>query len=414
MITKSTEKGQALIIIALAAMVLFGFAALAIDGSAAFSDKRHAQNAADTAAMAAALGRAKDKTADYAAVAQARSTTNSYNNDHSTNYVTITSVATPIGTCPDTGIEITVKIDSIVKTSFARVLGWTQLVNHVSATSRTCDYSIGGLFHGNAIGALTPSPSGTCGIDTGNSNAKDWTLTGGGVFSNGCLTHPNGTLNVPDDKCVSSAGTAVVTGGGTHTCVQENESGAAYNYPSAIAAMMPPNPCTGAITGGVYAGGGIVPTNGQTTFNNGVYCIDMNNIDGHGNYVLNNATWYVTSTSFHLKFNGNAGLSGTGTTTSGSPYKGYFMIIAMTPTKLGADNCDESIEMRGNGDSDLVGTIFAPSACFDARGNSGNGAVRSQYVFYNVSSNGAASIKVDYNTGDNPLYPSPPAISLIK
>ena len=51
--TIKSEKGQALIVIALAAVVLFSFAALAIDGSMAFSDRRKAQNAADTAVLAA-------------------------------------------------------------------------------------------------------------------------------------------------------------------------------------------------------------------------------------------------------------------------------------------------------------------------------------------------------------------------
>jgi len=51
---KLPEKGQALILVALAAIGLFAFAALAIDGSRMFSDKRHAQNAADTAALAGA------------------------------------------------------------------------------------------------------------------------------------------------------------------------------------------------------------------------------------------------------------------------------------------------------------------------------------------------------------------------
>lgn len=40
----STPRGQALVLIALAAVGLFAFAALAIDGSAVFSDRRHAQN----------------------------------------------------------------------------------------------------------------------------------------------------------------------------------------------------------------------------------------------------------------------------------------------------------------------------------------------------------------------------------
>jgi Flp pilus assembly protein TadG len=55
--TRAREKGQALIVIALAAVAIFGFVGLAIDGTAKFSDRRHAQNAADTAALAAALAK---------------------------------------------------------------------------------------------------------------------------------------------------------------------------------------------------------------------------------------------------------------------------------------------------------------------------------------------------------------------
>ncbi len=55
MIIRSSEEGQALIIIALAAAALFAFSALAIVGSMVFSDRRYAQNAADTAVPAAAL-----------------------------------------------------------------------------------------------------------------------------------------------------------------------------------------------------------------------------------------------------------------------------------------------------------------------------------------------------------------------
>ena len=51
------ESGQALVIIALAAIGLFGITGLAIDGTAKFSDRRHAQNAADAAALAGALGK---------------------------------------------------------------------------------------------------------------------------------------------------------------------------------------------------------------------------------------------------------------------------------------------------------------------------------------------------------------------
>ncbi len=74
---KATEKGQALILIALAAVGLFGFPALAIDGSRAYSDKRNAQNAADSAALAAALGYSRGNV-DYIQSAADRATSDGY------------------------------------------------------------------------------------------------------------------------------------------------------------------------------------------------------------------------------------------------------------------------------------------------------------------------------------------------
>ena len=49
------ERGQVLVIAVLALVGLIGITGLAIDGSAAYTDRRRAQNAADSAALAAAL-----------------------------------------------------------------------------------------------------------------------------------------------------------------------------------------------------------------------------------------------------------------------------------------------------------------------------------------------------------------------
>lgn len=54
-----SESGQTLVIIAFAAIGLFAFAALVIDGNMVFSDRRHAQNAADTAPLDAALSKTR-------------------------------------------------------------------------------------------------------------------------------------------------------------------------------------------------------------------------------------------------------------------------------------------------------------------------------------------------------------------
>src|SRR5512138_544050 len=85
---RSRERGQALILIAFGAVALFGFTGLAIDGSRVFSDRRHAQNAADTAALAAALSKIRadpPETGDAAAVAAglARAASNGFNDTNS-------------------------------------------------------------------------------------------------------------------------------------------------------------------------------------------------------------------------------------------------------------------------------------------------------------------------------------------
>ena len=176
-----SEKGQALIIIALAAIGIFSFAALAIDGGMVFSDKRHAQNAADTAALAAALAYSRnidnygDDDDPYARVkdvvenaALDRTTSNGYDSG-AKNDVVLTSVDVPDGTCPSgVGKDFIVTITSYVDTTFARVFGRYQMTNIVTATSRVCGRYRGPLFNGNAIVSLAPDGTGY----EGNGNAN--------------------------------------------------------------------------------------------------------------------------------------------------------------------------------------------------------------------------------------------------
>src|SRR3990172_6366022 len=51
---KTSESGQAMVLLVLAFIVLLGFVALAIDGGMVYADRRHEQNAADTGSLAGA------------------------------------------------------------------------------------------------------------------------------------------------------------------------------------------------------------------------------------------------------------------------------------------------------------------------------------------------------------------------
>jgi Flp pilus assembly protein TadG len=419
MIFKTTEKGQALILIALAAVGLFAFAALAIDGSRMYSDKRHAQNAADTASLAGALAYSRASEADKAnettinniisTAAQGRSTSNSYNNNITSNIVTITAVDVPEGECGETdGKDITVKIVSYVDTTFARVIGRKQVTNAVTATARACGYYETPPFNGNPIVGLgDTNDTHKCPTDSKEGN---WIISGGGVFSNGCANFEK-VLLLDEGDCVTSVGD--VDDIPDDICYHQDQVPQKIRYPEDVEKIMPPNPC---VPGGI----GIYPSPGVYTFSNGVYCIsDLDPYDKK-DIVLNHATLYVTDTSFRLQFTGHGSMSGTATVAGaypGSvPYNGYFLIIAMyndgdkSPCTDYTQG-DQAITIAGNSGQTLTGTILAPSACVDLRGTSEGTAMNSQVIAHTVTSNGAGEVNINYDPDDNPKVPIQPSIS---
>ncbi len=411
MIPRKTEKGQAIILIVFAIVGLIGLTALTVDGGMAYDDHRHAQNAADSAAFAAALANAKSEDLESAALDIAAS--NGYDNNGTSNIVTVTIVPAPSGTCVDRfGVniadskEITVDITSEVKTFFAPVIGFRTITNRVSATTRACGVYIAPIFGGNAIVSLNPDTT-NCAYDSGQSDAAKWNITGGGIFSNGCAYSKNGdSVTLDPGECVTTVGAA-----SNFTCSQTGQP--AYAYPATALALYPPNPCDGT-AGDVGIIPPALPNSGTITYSNGVYCIS--NLDQYDSrdIVLNNATLYVTDLQFDLKFAGGGGFSGT--PTSSGTYSSYYMIVAMDPTPCTGytDNNGQVIVYRGNGLGTLYGTILAPSACIDFRGNADGSAIHSQVIGYNVSSNGTASININYVEEENRRDPIYPNVQLLK
>src|SRR6185369_1374768 len=220
---RTTEKGQALIFIALIAVGLFAFAGLAIDGSRTFSDQRHAQNAADTSALAAAL--AKIRGSDWnntVTTARARATSNGYNNNGTSNIVEVylcndanaTCTALPAGA--QSADYIQVKITSHVNTYFERIIGRNEVINQVNAVAHAVPGYRTSTFGGNAIVALNKDACPA--FDYGGGATT--TVTGSGIFvnsrcdstyggSNQALNSSsnNTTLTVP---CYSVVGGATV------------------------------------------------------------------------------------------------------------------------------------------------------------------------------------------------------------
>ncbi|NWG07392.1 MAG: hypothetical protein HXY35_11985 [Chloroflexi bacterium] len=133
---KTSEKGQALILIAFAMIGLAAFSALAIDGGRVLEDRRHAQNAADAAAFAAAL--AKIKGQDYTYAAQQLAESNGYEDSIITVNLCNETGVTCQGLPEDADLSeyIRVRITSTVPMTFATVIGRNEVQNTVEAITR--------------------------------------------------------------------------------------------------------------------------------------------------------------------------------------------------------------------------------------------------------------------------------------
>src|SRR5512140_3509096 len=134
---KSSEQGQALILIVFGLIGMIALTALAVDGGMAYSDRRTAQNAADNAALAAALAHTRGREIDPAALSAA--TGGGFNNNGTTNTVTVSEADTT--GCPHhaDGKDINVRITSHVKTYFGPIVGIQEVTNTVDATARSCE-----------------------------------------------------------------------------------------------------------------------------------------------------------------------------------------------------------------------------------------------------------------------------------
>ena len=416
-----SEIGQALIMIALAAVGLFAFAALAIDGSRVYSDKRHAQNAADTAAMAGALAYARGN--NILTVAQERATSNGYDDNGTSNDVTITVEDTPPGVCPahTAGKDITVTIVSYVNTTLARVVGRNEVTTAVTATARTCGSYTGPPFDGNAIVALARSGKGYDGTGT-----PDWIIEGGGIFSNSSSANAaycNGATNITAPS-ISVVGDTDLGCHGVNIGSTDTDVSPYVSYAS-VASLFPPKPaCNGTATfsGGQWQpeankNGSKVAISGDMDFAPGLYCVTNNPGPYHGALTGTEVTFYIMSPNFSMTFSGSGNYFNATAPTGpkGYPYKGVLIYMAPQVDANGNLIQTQELDLRGNGTfGDIVGTIIAPSADVTMFGNSGTGVLNTQIIAYHVDSGGTANIHIAYDDEDNYQATLPIMLTMLK
>lgn len=461
---KSRESGQALILIVFAAVGLFAFAALAIDGSRVFSDRRHAQNAADTAALAAALAQVRGN--DYAAAAVGRAGSNGF--DSSTVEVHLCSEAglnppcegLPAGADASEYIQVVIRMST--PTTFARILGWDQVPTVVSAIARASGGASPVSFQSPAISAMSPSDpkaiwgNGNVYLDVNNSGIFDNSSASGGCPNGGALLfNGNGTYEV-------DTGFDVV---GTHCDVGSNDilrgdfrSTTQIPYPPDITIPEPSIQCdpgsapaqwTGTswlIPAGTHPGENI--PGGDVTFAPGNHCFPSGyRINGFSNITVNNAQFLVSGGEFHIatngnftcnnllvhikggtgvRLNGNATNTCTGVTfyastgdvtwngnstniysapTSG-PYKGLLIYMP-----FGNSN---PLTISGNSSSEFTGSIIAVSSPVHLQGNGATLALSTKIIGYTIQFSGNTRFIIDYDPSQQYAQGEPTMIQVIK
>ena len=329
MFYKKSEKGQALVLIALAAVGLFGFAALSIDGGMVFSDRRHAQNAADTAALAAALARVRAASnPDGAAVlaGQARAITNGYGDPNDPDSIVEVNI------CDETGIiceglpagadpndYVRVKITSTVRLTFARIVGRQTLTNILTAVAKAEVGGLAPLFDGSALVALAPT-----GSDTVSGQGNVWlTINNSGVFDNStsnCAMSEVGNITYWVETAYNVVGTHCPASNPNSSYTGPVQQGAQQvEYPPDIDIPTPSITCSGnapaptqdatpghyTIHPGNYPSGLTINGGTYKFAGNGKFCFHGNvNVNGNAKVIANYADILLTSGSF--TFNANS------------------------------------------------------------------------------------------------------------
>jgi len=450
---RRSDHGQVLVIVAFGMFALLGMAALAIDGGNAYSDRRHAQNAADTAALAAGLTfvRNPDQWSVAHDAGMTRASDNGYDNNGTTNEVAVYRCNEAGATChlpsplpplpsgdPDlSAYYIQASITSHVPTYLARVLGVTQVTNAVQAVVHSVPPRLQERYNGAALVALQPgckNPPSVPDDPFTLGGTGDIVVNASGVFvnsnCNNAFTSSNNTTLTTPDAITCVVGT-VNANGVVEPPAQPNCSGAvdpqAFKAPPVdlTSCTTPPAPGAGTITDlGVLPGDtrhtylatpgyydSTFPPNlsGTLRLGTGIYCLkngisvnstlDLTTDLGDGgafdgsDTALEGVLLYVPTGS--VTFNGSSHVTiGAMNNVSISPsLRGYLLYVP--PTN------NSPVKIAGSNGSQFVGTILAPASLITMEGGSNTDSLslECQIIGFSIKLTGNGLLDITYHGG---------------
>ena len=419
------DAGAIAVIVAILSVVFFMLAALVVDLGLARDNRRLAQNGADAAALAAAnaLYAEDTNTPDFDAAVAAAKTYALENYDVSAGEWSGCTASAPLSYVPAGGTSC-ISFDSGTKPKNVLVV----------MPDRDQAILFGGVIEGNtgaAVGALAqarvePGHVPICSfcvlkpIDNWVQNGN-LTVNGGDVRVNGNLQHnPQGYTNVnPVDGVGGTlyiSGNATGSGGPSHADggtfvagapqVADPLAGMTLPFATQSGLTVKTNPCTQGP--GIY--GAFQRRNALCTLTPGLYVFTgMLDITGNANsrLVANGVTMYFTcgtptnvrpcnpgqsGGSIDLTGNGNSQISPPKSTTipvQPAELHGFSIVFDRENTA--------TLRLRGNGDKDVAGAIYAKSAQFDIGGNGNIDAFSPIIIVGDVQMNGNGLFTVDFD-----------------
>ncbi len=391
-IHKEKERGQIIILLAVSVVVVMMVAALAVDGGMIYSERRYAQNAADSAAFAGAGAIYNSGKLDEVLVcpssssdsmitmivsqAQSRAAANNIsdlpflgyeknNEDFIPDENQGIWVVCNDNTDPKT-IDVIVRVTSQVSTAFAHLIYPGPLQTTNEADVRVTQ--IGTKSSGDALISLGPGCGGGNGGIILAGNPKELTIENSGAFSNSCLkigSNLNKTITVDGGFKIHGD----VDGKTQHYGIISDKIYKGYSTLSPTFPDPPKPDCSGLTTytnssptgnpipAGHYTNG-LTIHNGTYHFEPGLYCID-NSIHFNGGKITGVDVTFYLSEGSSVHFNGNADVKFFAPREVTHPYFGLLFYID------GAG----SVLWNGGASDQYNGLVYGPNRLYDIKGN---------------------------------------------
>jgi hypothetical protein len=424
---KKSERGQAIVFLVVGFVVFMGFIALAIDGGMLYSNRRNAQNAADSSSIsgggAAALSLSNSAVAGeegtkytdwncgtlpvYNAILLAensainRASSNNFTIDRILDDLNYADAQCDVEVNPsyvDKFIDVTAGISQTTQTNLAQVLFPGKLTNVVSATTRVRPMMP--LTFGNAIVALREDcPNQNTGGIHFNGNVEV-NITGGGIFSNACLVSNGAAVHVDThgmgntclgEGCYSNHGSGYVD-------PEPKEGGP--EMPFYAYTLDPPN-CNDVPFRDQHIGpGNIQPgryrsirlNSGPLNMASGLYCITDSNFRVTGGTLnAHGVTIYIEQGDFDSSGNAVLVLSACmAEPCQNSAMKGVLFYLP--------EGNSGEVSLLGGAGSDYTGLVYAPGAIVEVGGNHElDGPIHVQIIADTVFIHGTADIDILYD-----------------